>query len=173
MATDQLIFIDEAGAGQNMCLEYGRSQKNKRVHTKVPVARGKRVSTIGALSLNGLSATFCFEGTLNTTVFLYFLTQFLVPKLKPGNVVVLDNASVHHSSEAVALIEATGAKVVYLPPYSPHLNPIEFIWAKAKNLVRKFQPRAIDELYQAWIIALYSISSQDAHGCFGHVFKIN
>lgn len=170
VALEEFVFLDEAGAGQNMCLDYGRAKKNQRLHTVVPTAKGKRVSTIGALSTKGLVSTFCFEGTLNATVFLYFITHFLVPKLKPGNVVILDNASPHHDSEVVTLIEQMGARVIYLPPYSPHLNPIEFIWAKVKNLLRKMQPRSIDELYQAWADGLSTITEHDASGCFRHVF---
>ena len=124
---------------------------------------------MGALSCQGLETAFCYAGTLNAELFLYFLSHFLAPWLRPGQVVILDNAAAHRDARVVPLIQATGARVVYLPPYSPHLNPIELAWAKIKRHLRKAAARTVDALYQAWADALQTLTSSDAKGFFRHL----
>jgi transposase len=165
----QLIFLDEAGACLNLIVDYGRSPRGQRVTGEKPTAKGQRISTVAALSWKGLETAFCYAGTLTAEVFVYFLTHFLVPCLRPGQVVILDNAAAHRDARVVPLIEATGARVVYLPPYSPHLNPIELAWAKIKHPLRKAAARTGEALYQAWAEALETLSPTDVKGFFRHV----
>ena len=165
----QVRLLEEAGASLNLALDYGRSPRGQRVSVKKPTTKGRRISTVGALSWQGLETACCYQGTLNAELFLYFLTHFLVPCLRPGQVVVLDNAAAHRDARVVPLIQATGARVVYLPPYSAHLNPIELAWAKLKHALRKAAARTVEALYQAWAEALQTLSSSDARGFFQHV----
>lgn len=165
----QLVFLDEAGACLNLIVDYGRSPRGQRVSGEKPTAKGRRISTVGALSCQGLETAFCYEGTLNAERFLYFLTHFLVPRLRPSQVVILDNAAAHRDARVVPLIQATGARVVYLPPYSPQLNPIELAWAKGKHALRKAAARRLEALYQAWAEALQTLTPTDAKGFFQHV----
>ena len=123
--SEELIFIDETGAVLNMTPRYARSPEGERAYAPKPTAKGSRISTIGALTTTGFSSAFCFEGTLNGDVFLYYVEHFLLPHLTPGKVVILDNAAAHQDEEALELIEQTGATVLFLPPYCPELNPIE------------------------------------------------
>ena len=98
-----------------------------------PVSQGLRVSTIGALSLEGINACMTFEGTLNGDTFLFYLKNFLCPMLKEGQIVIADNAKAHKVNGVEELIESKGAKLIYLPPYSPDLSPIELCWSKVKH----------------------------------------
>lgn len=123
--TEQLVFIDEMGATLNLETSSGRSQQGQRAVGPKPTAGGTRVSTVGALSSEGLETVRCFEGTLNGDVFLYFLTQFGLPILKTGQVLIVDNASPHHLADVSKLLAKAGVKVIFLPPYSPPRNPIE------------------------------------------------
>jgi len=146
---NKLIFIDESGANPNMILNYGRSLSGQKAYSEQPTSRGTRVSTIGALSCSGIKASMCFEGTLNRETFKTFLSQVLLPELKKDDVVIMDNASVHHHESIVQIIESKGARILYLPPYSPHLNPIENAWSKMKHLLRKLGTRTVEGLYDA------------------------
>lgn len=113
----------------------------------------------------------CFEGTLNRNVFLSFLEHFLCPRLKPGQWVVMDNASAHHGEEVVHCIKQTGAQVLYLPPSSPEYNPIELAWSVVKHTLKKLKARTKEALYEAWSIALKAISPAQAKRFFQHVLK--
>jgi transposase len=166
---EQLIFLDEVGATLNLTLEEGRAVRGQRVYGHQPTARGQRSSTIGALSSQGVETALGFEGPLNGAVFLYFLVHFLCPVLKPGQVVVVDNARAHQVDGVVELIEATGARVRYLPPYSPDLNPIELAWSKVKHALRKAQARTREALYEALSQALDTLTPANAQGYFKHV----
>lgn len=142
---DQLFFIDEMGANLNHSPGYGRSPTNERVYDDCPVAKGD--------------------------VFLYFLRYFLCPLLADGDYVVMDNASVHKVADIKQLIEGTGAKIIYLPPYSPELNPIELAWNKMKTYIRKQRARTVDALYGVYADALESITLEDSEKFIVHAFK--
>jgi transposase len=163
-----LIFIDETGSVRNMTRRHARSPKGQRAHCENSLTRGTRISTIGALGTEGLLTAFCYEGTMTGFLFAFFVEQFLVPVLTPSNVVILDNAKVHYDEDAIAMIEATGAGVLFLPPYSPELNPIEHIWSKVKNFIKKTVISTTEELYQAIEDALETITPLDAKNCFQH-----
>ena len=165
---EHLIFIDETGAVLNMTLPYGRAPLHERVYGDRPVAKGCRISTVGAMSLGGLETALCFEGTLNTSVFLHFVENFLVPVLAPRRVVVMDNASPHKNVRVEELIAKTGASLVCLPPYSPELNPIENLWSKLKQYLRKTKARTKEALYSAIARGLELMTDSDAAGWFLH-----
>lgn len=128
--------------------------------------KGTRISTIGALGTKGLLTAFCYQGTLTGFLFAFFVKEYLVPILTSSNVVILDNAKSHYDIDTIAMIETTGAGVVFLPPYSPELNPIEHIWSKVKNYIKKMVISNTSVLYQAIAEALDSITPGDAQNCF-------
>lgn len=151
-----------------MTLAYGRSLKGERAFDSCPVSQGKRISTIGALSTEGVIAGMSFEGTLDGNVFLYFLENILVPELKSGNVVICDNAAAHKVENVKELIESKGARVLYLPPYSPDLPPIELCWSKFKQFLKKAKARRKESLHEAISNAINTITKEDAKGWFEH-----
>ena len=165
---EDIIFIDETGSVLNMTLPYGRSLKGERAYDSCPVSQGERISTIGALSIEGLIASMSFEGTLDGSVFLYFLENILVPHLRSGNVVICDNAAAHKVENVQELIESKGARVVYLPPYSPDLSPIELYWSKFKQFLKKAKSRTKESLHQAISNAINAITKEDAKAWFEH-----
>lgn len=169
LKVEEVIALDEMGAATNLTPLYGRSLPGERVYGAKPTAPGKRISTVGALGLSGLKTVMCFEGTLTGAVFLQFLDEFLVPVLKPGQIVILDNAKAHKVAGVRERIEGAGARVLYLPPYSPDLNPIEMAWSKVKQFLRKAQARTVEALYEAIAQALQTLSPTDAKGFFKHV----
>lgn len=146
--------------------------KGQRVYAPQPTAKGQRLSMIGALSASGMKTALTFEGTLTGHVFLYFLEHFLCPILTPNQYVIMDNASAHKVQGVAELIEKTGAKLLYLPPYSPELNPIELAWNKVKAFLRRQQARTKDALYRAYAHALKSISQLNAQAFVDHTMKV-
>ena len=166
-----MFFIDEMGANLNHSPLYGRSPYHERVYDEHPVAKGKRISMVSALTTSGMKAAFNYEGTMTGLVFLYFLQHFLCPLLSKGDYIVMDNASVHKVAEVKQLIEATGAKVIYLPPYSPELNPIELAWNKMKTYLRKQRARTVDALYNVYAEALESITLSDSERFIDHAMR--
>jgi len=151
-----------------MSLAYGRAPLGDRVYDSKPTAKGDRISTIGALSIKEMMASMCFEGTLDSHVFTYYIQHFLLPYLAEGKVVIIDNCSAHKTEEVIELIESTGAKVLFLPPYCPEMNPIEYCWAKIKNFLKKQKARTKDALYKTIAEALKIITKQDIQGYFSH-----
>jgi transposase len=162
------VFIDEFGATTNMTRRYARGPRGQRVVCKTPQGHWKILSTIAALDVNGIRTTCCFDGATDTEMFVAFVEYFLVPTLKPGQVVVMDNLSAHKSPRVDRLIEATGAYVLRLPPYSPDFNPIEMAISKIKSVLRKLSRRSIDELEAAIAQATHTITADDARGFMTH-----
>jgi len=121
---------------------------------------------IASIRLNGSSASMAIEGATDTEVFHAYVRQVLCPTLQPGDVVVLDNLTPHKSPATVALIEQAGAQVLFLPPYSPDLNPIEKMWSKVKQHLRSAEARNLPDLIQAIATAIESVTPQDARGWF-------
>lgn len=148
---------------------YGRSLKGERVYDTRPRNPGQNVSLLGALSIDGLIATFSLCGSVNTNVFVTYLQEVLVPQLWCGAIVVMDNLKVHHATRVREIIESAGAQLVFLPPYSPDLSPIELCWSKLKQCLRSAKARTADALDQALTdIITQSISADDAVGWFAH-----
>ena len=131
------MYVDESGMNDNDFCPYAYSAIGTRHYEAHPGHYTKRISMIGGLCNKNFMAHFMFEGHCNTTVFELYLEQVLVPKLKMGMVVVIDNASFHKSARIKNLIQSVGATLIYLPPYSPDLNPIEHYWHKIKTTIRK------------------------------------
>lgn len=168
LSQNQLVFIDEMGATLNLVSHYGRAQVGQRAFGPKPTSKGRRLNTIGALSAAGLETTMCFEGTLTSAVFLAFLTQFRLPIWKPGQAVILDHASPHCQATVTTLLNKIGVAVIYLPPYSPHLNPIELCWSKVKNFLKCAQARTKETLSQSLQEALAQITKEDSLAWFRH-----
>jgi transposase len=142
LTIDRLVFIDETWATTNMTRRYGRAKRGARLIAAVPHGHWKTTTFIGALRADGLSAPTVFDGPINGARFLAYVQQVLVPSLKPGDIVILDNLSSHKVAGVREAIQAAGAELRYLPPYSPDLNPIEQMFAKLKALLRARLPRA-------------------------------
>jgi transposase len=132
-----------------MARRFGRAPKGERLRAAVPHGHWKTTTFVAGLRLEGLVAPFVFDGPINAVSFEAYVEQFLVPELKAGDIVVMDNLSSHKRPKVAALIEAAGASLLYLPPYSPDFNPIEKLFAKLKALLRKAAERTIDGLWRA------------------------
>jgi transposase len=165
---NQLVFIDEFGATTNMTRRYARGPRGQRVVCKTPHGHWKILSTIAALDVNGIRTACCFDGATDTEMFVAFVQTFLVPTLKPGQVVVMDNLAAHKSPHVDQLIEAAGARVLRLPPYSPDFNPIEMAISKMKALLRKLGRRSFHDLEAAIAQATNAITPTDAHAFITH-----
>lgn len=168
MKLQQLVFLDEFGSATNMARTRARGPKGQRVVCKTPHGHWKVMSTIGALTVDGMLGFGTFEGATNTELFLAFLQDGLVPHLKPNQVVVLDNLPAHKSPKIDRLIESAGAKVMRLPPYSPDFNPIEMAIHKIKSLLRKHAKRTVADLIIAIDDAVSSVTAQDALNFIRH-----
>jgi transposase len=156
------VFLDEFGAATNMSRTYGRAPRGQRVVEKVPHGHWKLISTIAAMTVDGVVASASFGGATDTELFVVFVAQTLVPVLKEGQVVVMDNLAVHKSPQVRELIEAAGARLLLLPPYSPDFNPIEMAISKVKTYLRKLACRSVDALFQGIAEALGHVTAIDA-----------
>lgn len=164
----QLVFIDECSSNAAMSRRYGRGRRGRRVHDAKPVNYGENLTILGALTLDGMSAAMTIPGATTTEVFLAFVNEVLVPTLREGMVVVMDNLAAHKAAQVVAAIESTGAKTLFLPPYSPDLNPIERAWSKLKNYLRGVAARTLDALTAAVGDAICLLTPSDCRGWFLH-----
>jgi transposase len=143
------VFIDETWASTAMARRYGRARRGQRLVAAVPHGHGKTTTLIAALRHDGLSAPCVFDGAINGARFFAYVEQVLAPTLRAGDLVVMDNLAAHKVEGVRAAIAAAGAQVLYLPPYSPDLNPIEHAFAKLKALLRAAARRTVDSLWQA------------------------
>ena len=155
---ERLIFLDESGVTTSMTRLYARGMGGRRIHEATPGGHWKIMTILGAMSLNGMIATMTIEEPTDTDIFLAYVEHLLYPVLKPGDVVVMDNLSAHKAPAVREWIEKAGAEVLYLPPYSPDLNPIEKAWAKLKQLLRAVKARTKETLDQAITEALPCLS---------------
>jgi transposase len=165
---DRFVFVDETNAKTTMTRLYGRAPVGERVVEYVPDGRWESLTLVAALSLEGATAALTYEGGTDSTTMLSFVEQVLVPTLKPGQIVVLDNLSSHKNADVIAAIRAAGADVWFLPRYSPDLNPIEEMWSKIKAWLRKTGARVRDALIDAIGTALRQVTQNDAKGWFNH-----
>jgi transposase len=154
------VYVDESGIDKFLHKAYGWSKRGKVVYGEVCGRRYQRESFVAAKCGSKILALFCYKGTCNTALFNTWIEKLLVPELTPGQVVVMDNAAFHKSEKTRELIEKTGCRLVFLPPYSPDLNPIEVFWANLKRLVTRIAQRfekleqAIDK---AFIMSTYKV----------------
>lgn len=162
----RLKFLDEAGSNLAMTRLYGRAAKGERVIETVPQNYGENITMLATLALSGIEAPMTINGAVDGTVFKVYVEQVLCPTLQVGDVVVMDNLPAHKVTGIKELIEASGARLIYLPPYSPDLNPIEKCWSKIKTHLRKAKARTRAELEKALQAALLLITEEDAVGWF-------
>ena len=140
------VFLDECGVTTDLLRRYGRSPRGERLHDHTPCSHWQTTTVIAGLRLEGLTAPAVFDGPIDNPSFLAYVEQVLVPTLRPGDVVVLDNLVVHKQPEVRAAIEGVGAHLRFLPPYSPDFNPIELAFAKLKAFLRAARPRSFDHV---------------------------
>lgn len=150
----QYIFLDECGVTTDLLRRYGRSRRGDRLHDHTPCSHWQAHTVIAALRLDGLGAPAVFDGPIDTATFRAYVEQVLVPTLKPGDVVVLDNLAAHKQPEVRVAIEQVGAFLRFLPPYSPDFNPIELAFAKLKAFLRAARPRTFDHVCELMAAAL-------------------
>lgn len=141
------MFIDETGASTKMARLRGRARRGQRCRSSVPHGHWKTTTFMGALRLSGMTAPMVIDGPMNRDAFRAYVRHVLAPTLRPGDIVVMDNLPAHKGTETRGMIEAAGATLLYLPPYSPDFNPIENAFAKLKALLRKAAARTIADLW--------------------------
>jgi len=151
-----------------MTRRYGRAPRGQRLIAKVPQGHWKTTTLIAALGIEGICCSTVVDGAVNGDVFEAFVEQVLVPELRPGDVVVMDNLSSHKGARIRKLIEAAGAALVFLPSYSPDLNPIEMVFSKIKHLLRSLAYRTRVALWGAMQGVLDQVTASDAANCFRH-----
>ena len=164
----RLIFIDETWAKTNMTRLRGRAPIGKRLLAKIPHGHWKTTTLIAALCCSGITCSTVVDGAINADVFEAFVKQVLAPQLRRGDVVVLDNLSSHKRTSIRQCIEAAGATLLFLPPCSPDLNPIEMIFSKIKQLLRSMACRTREALWNAMQSVLNRVTASDAINCFSH-----
>jgi transposase len=162
------VFIDETWASTAMARRYGRARRGARVVAAVPHGHWKTTTFLAALRHDGLSAPCVFDGAINGARFLAYVEQALAPTLRPGDIVIMDNLGAHKVAGVRQAIEARGAVVLYLPPYSPDLNPIEQAFAKLKSLLRSAAKRTVASLWQAIGRALDAFSPTECANYLAH-----
>jgi transposase len=164
----RLVFLDESGMTTEMTRRYGRAGRGERVREGTPAGHWRTLTLLGAMSCDGLVATMTIESPTDGDVFLAYLEQVLCPRLQPGQVVVMDNLGAHKVAGVRELIEATGAELLYLPPYSPDFNPIEQCWAKMKQTLRSLKARTLDSLQHGCSDAIAAVTPDNASAWFSH-----
>jgi len=163
----RLVFVDECGAHTAMTRTHGRAPVGQRIYTNTP-GRWESITLTCGLRLCGVTAALAFPGATNTGVFETYVEEVLVPELKPGDVVIWDNLKPHESEEAIEAVEAAGARVVPLPPWSPDLTPIEEMVSKVKGSLRSAAARTKETVYAAFGSALHDVTLDDIAGWFQH-----
>ncbi|CAN5722432.1 hypothetical protein BH20ACT11_BH20ACT11_03800 [soil metagenome] len=164
----RFVFVDECSTNTSLSPIYGWSRRNRRVFFEVPRNWGANVTLLSSMSMSGMGPSLAVEGSTTRAVFEAYLERVLVPTLKPGQIVVMDNLSAHKGHRIRELIEGRGCELMYLPPYSPDLNPIEEAFSKVKGVLRKAEARSREPLIEAMGVALSAVSSSDARGFFEH-----
>lgn len=154
----RLVFIDETWAKTNMTRLYGRATRGHRLVAKVPHRRWRTLTVLAALRCDRIEAPCVIDGPINGQSFLAYVEQVLAPTLKPGDVVIMDNLGSHKRQQIRQAIRATQAKLLFLPAYSPDLNPIEQVFAKLKALLRKLEPRTIEATWRGVGQLLYAFT---------------
>src|SRR3954453_420438 len=163
---ERLTFIDETWASTNMARRYGRAPRGQRLRVGVPHGRWRTTTLVAGLRTSGLVAPFVLDGPINRAAFEAYVEKVLVPELRPGDVVILDNLSSHKGPRVRALIEAAGAQLLYLPPYSPDFNPIENAFAKLKALLRSAAARTVSDPWEAIRQAFVCFSPHECRNYF-------
>jgi transposase len=158
----RLVFVDESGTHIAMDRLRSRAPRGERAYGKVPKNRGKNTTLIASMSLSGMGESMCLEGATDAKAFEAYVEHFLAPSLSEGQLVVMDNLGAHRPRRIRELIEARGAELVFVPSYSPDLNPIEQAFSKIKNILRKLGARTHEALLEAMEVALSKVTPSDA-----------
>ena len=162
------MFLEESGVTTEMTRRYARAPRGERVGEGVPVGHWHTLTLLGALTSEGLLAAMTVDSPTDGDVFLAYLEQVLCPRLRPGQIVIMDNLAAHKIDGVREQIESVGAQLLYLPPYSPDFNPIEPAWSKVKQLLRGAKARTVEVLETALAQALSAITPQNASAWFAH-----
>jgi transposase len=160
------VFLDESGVNTNMTRHYARAKSGQRANDHIPLNTGKTTTIVSSVRTDGTTAPLFLSGSLNGAIFKEYIEQRLVPTLHVGDIVVMDNLRSHKVSGIKEAIEKAGAHILYLPPYSPDLNPIEQMWSKIKAFLRKVKARSVDVLLTTLPAAFDAVSIQDILGWF-------
>ncbi len=165
---ERLKFVDEAGVNLALTRLFGRAPRGQRVTDSVPQNYGENVTMLGALSMVGVEALMTVNGATDGSIFLVFVREVLAPTLRAGDVVIWDNLGAHRSVVVREAVEAKGAKLIFVPPYSPDMNPIERCWSKIKTFLRAAKARTREALEAAIKQSLATVSESDARSWFAH-----
>jgi transposase len=168
MPVSKLIFIDESGINTGMARTYGRAPIGQRVEGAKPRNTGANISLVGALRLSGITAIMMLQGAIDGAAFTPFVEDLLVPTLRPGDLVLIDNLNIHKGKEVEKAIQATRAELKYLPRYSPDFSPLENCWSKLRELLRGMAARTVETLEESVKNALNQITEKDVRGWFKH-----
>ena len=169
LGASRLVFVDEMGSNTSLSPLYGWAKVGERLRAAAPKNWGKNVTLISSMTLSGMGPSVAVEEATMRAVFEAYVEQALVPNLSPGRVVVImDNLSAHKGGRVRELVEGAGCELLYLPPYSPDMNPIEEAFAKVKGILRKVQAGTRETLIEAMGPALASVGPLDARGFFEH-----
>ena len=163
-----LVFVDEMGVHTSLTPIYGYAPKGERLHLEVPRNRGKNTTLLSSMTINGMESSLAVEGATTARVFETYVEKVLVPSLRAGQIVVMDNLGAHRPKRIRELVEEQGCELMYLPAYSPDYNPIEEAFAKIKSFLRKAAARSKEALIEAMGIALSAVTAADAQGFFKH-----
>jgi len=162
------VFLDEVGAHTSLTRLYGRAPRGVRLVDAVPAGTWETTTLVSAIRRDGVVAALTFTGATDEAAFWTYLDQVLIPALRPGDIVVLDNLAVHRRPAVARALRRAGAGVWYLPPYSPDYNPIEKVWAKVKAFLRKARARTTEALWDAFAQALQTVTAEDCANSFAH-----
>lgn len=165
---ERFVFVDEMGANTSLSVLRAWSRRGERAYCSVPRNRGKNTTLLASMSMEGMGPSLAVEGTTTVTVFETYVKKVLAPTLRPGQIVVMDNLSAHKGARVRDLVAQRGCELLYLPPYSPDLNPIEEAFSKMKGILRRAEARSREALIEAMGRALEMITPWDARGFFGH-----
>lgn len=168
MEAEHVVVLDEFGSNIDMTRRYGRAPRGERVVEQMPRNRARNTSTIASLTTQGMGPALVVSGSVNRATFETYIEQVLGPTLREGQIVVLDNATIHQGERVAQLLKERGCTLWYLPPYSPDFSPIELAFAKVKARLRRAKARTSAALEQAISLALSSISPSDARAFFTH-----
>jgi transposase len=165
---ERFVFLDETWVTTNMTRRYGRALQGQRLVDAVPHGHWKTTTFVAALRTTGMTAPMVVDGAINGDLFCAYVQRILAPELRDGDIVVLDNLSSHKRAEAREAIEAVGAQIVFLPPYSPDFNPIENAFGKLKQLVRSAGKRTVNELWSYLGKAIDAFHPPECRNYFRH-----
>jgi transposase len=168
MEPKRLVFVDEMGTNTSLSPLRAWSRRGEQARGAVPRNRGKNTTLLSSMGVEGMGPSLAITGAVDARVFEAYLERVLLPELHPGRIVVMDNLSAHKTEKVRELVEGARCELLYLPPYSPDLNPIEEAFSKIKGILRKAEARTREALVEALGPALSSVTEEDARGFFEH-----